>query len=381
MAEYIRSPVPQDPDELLALMYDYLRTNISGWEPSDGNLDVLIMEIMSQIGAQTGEVASDTQTDIFRWFGANLVGIAPEEATAATGLTTWTMIDNAGYTIPAGTNIALDNAGELISFQTVSDVVISPGSTSAAGVDIIAVEGGTDGNDLSGTAQLLDPLDYVATITTDAATSGGTDDEEDDVYLDRLADEFRILAPRPILPDDFAVLAKRIAGVERATAINGYNPADSTYNNERMVTVAVVDEDGAAVSAPTKAAVDTFLQDQREANFVVNVIDPTFTVVNVSFTAVAWPDWTPADVEAAAEAAVSNYLDPANWGQPPTSEERAWVNTTKARYLEIAQAINAVEGLNYITALTVNGGTSDVTLSGVAPLPTIGTISGTVSAP
>jgi hypothetical protein len=31
----------------------------------------------------------------------------------------------------------------------------------------------------------------------------------------------------------------------------------------------------------------------------------------------------------------------------------------------------------YVSALTVNSGTSDVTLSGVAPLPAVGTITGT----
>jgi hypothetical protein len=55
------------------------------------------------------------------------------------------------------------------------------------------------------------------------------------------------------------------------------------------------------------------------------------------------------------------------------------------RYLEVATVINNVDGVDHITDLTLNGGTADVPLDGVAPLPASvdagTTISGTVTAP
>jgi uncharacterized phage protein gp47/JayE len=62
------------------------------------------------------------------------------------------------------------------------------------------------------------------TVTLDAPTAGGVDAESDADYLDRLHELLTLLAPRPILPNDFAVLARTVAGVGRATAIDLYNP-------------------------------------------------------------------------------------------------------------------------------------------------------------
>jgi uncharacterized phage protein gp47/JayE len=289
------------------------------------------------------------------------------------------LIDTDGHTIPAGTIVGFDNGDLLLEFQTVTDTVIPNGEDEATAVAVIAVEPGIEGNDLTGTGQLIDPLDYVNTVILDFATTGGEDEETDEDYLIRLTEELRLLSPRPILPGDFATLAKRISGVDRATAINGYDPGDDSTDNERMITVVVVDEDGQPVSAPTKAEVDAYLTSLREVNFIVYVEDPIYTTVDVTFTAVAHAGWDPAEVETAAEAAISDFLSPATWGRSPEGDPSAWTNETTVRYLEVATILNNVEGLNYLTALTVDGGTTDVTLDGVAPLPEAGTIAGTVT--
>lgn len=379
MAEYVNAPIPVDADELEEQSYDAIRTQFPDWEASEGNLDVRIIKAFATIVATIGEDATDVTDTIFRYFGAELAGLPPIDATAATGATEWTLIDTDGHTIPAGTVIGVDNGEQLIEFQTVSDAVISSGDSTATGVDVVAVEAGEDGNDLTGDCTLIDPLDYVDTVTLTSSTSGGTEEESDDDYLNRLTELLRLLTPRPILPDDFAVLAKNVAGVGRATAINGYNPADSTYDNERMITVAVADEDGAALSNPVKTAVDQYLSEQREVNFVVNVIDPTYNTIDVTFTAVAWSTADPATVETDAEAAVADYLSPATWGRSQEGNEGEWNNRTVIRYLELAAVLDNVSGLDYVTGLTLEGGTADVTMTGVAPLPQPGTISGTVT--
>src|SRR5690606_4047142 len=206
--------------------------------------------------------------------------------------------------------------------------------------------------------------------------------EDDDAYLARLSRELELMSPRPILPDDFAVLAARVAGVARATAIDGYNPDDDTSDNERMVAVAAIDADGQAVPSGVKAQVEALLQSMREVSFVVHVIDPTYTEIDVAFTAKAFPGYAPADVQARAEQAVADYLSPAHWGLPPTGDDTAhggWWSQPVVRYLEVAAVLDRVEGLDYVSALTVDGGTSDVTLTGAIPLPKPGTIAGTVT--
>lgn len=384
MAEYIESPIAADPEELLDLAYEHLQAVIPGWQPADGNLDVWLLQAAAEIAAQVIETATDVPDRIFRHYGAKIASLPPGDATSATGTTTWTVIDTDGYTIPEGTTIGAERDGSIIAFQTTADVTIPPGASQATGVEVVAVDPGSDGSGLSGDATLLDPLDYVVSVAFEGPTTGGADAEDDDAYLDRLRDELRLLAPRPILPADFATLARRIPGVGRAVAIDGYNPANQTFNNERMVTVAVADQAGEQVSTATKQAVDAELQDKREVNFVVHVVDPTYTTVDATYNATAWPDADPATVKAAADAALVEYLSPANWGAKQEGEVKEWHNETVVRYLEVAQVLQSVEGLRYVNSLTlgVNGGAqsaSDKNLSGVAPLPRPGVISGTVS--
>lgn len=150
---------------------------------------------------------------------------------------------------------------------------------------------------------------------------------------------------------------------------------------ERMVTVAAIDEDGEPVSSGIKATGDAYLEDMREANFVVHIVDPTYTAVDVAFTATALPEYDTASVEADAEAAVADYLDPATWGTPREGDQAEWRNATVVRLLEVAEVINAVDGIDYIDTLTIEGAAANYTLPGAIPLPTAGTIAGTVSEP
>lgn len=489
MAEFIGFPIDEDPDDLAQTGFDYVQSQIPGWAPADGNLDTILLEAFARIAAVVATVASSVPTAIFRAFGP-LVGVLPLDAAAASAATTWTMRDNAGYTIPAGTQVGIRSAGDtLVAFQTVADVTVTPGNTTTATgeVTIVAVIAGDAGSGLTGTVELIDPLDYVTAVTLEAVTTGGVDAEDDDVYLNRLATQLQLLAPRPIVPADFAALAQNIAGVDRALAIDGYQPgrnetqtitinatggtytitfegqtttaiaynanaatvqaalealsnvapgdvtvtggpggtatltvafagaytatnvtamttnaasltggtatatvatltegAAASTGNERTVTVAVVDETGHAPSGATQAAVAASLEAQREVNFVVNVIGPTSTEIDVSFTATVFDGYDETTVIGNAEQAVTDYLDPANWGLPPTGDQRVWLDTPTVHYLEIATVINNVQGIDKVTALTigVHGGSltaADVALTGPAAMPEPGTITGTAA--
>jgi hypothetical protein len=554
--QFIDVPITTDPEVLAQLAFDYLQANIPDWVPNDANLETILIEASALMAAEARDVASTVPTEIFRYFG-ELVGILPQEATRATSTTEWTMIDNQGYTIPAGTQIGIRTAGDvLIPFEVMEDVVILPGATIASNVEILATETGIEGSGLPDTSvvELIDTLDFVTTITLETLTTGGVDAEDDDVYLNRLVARLQMLAPRPILARDFAVFAQDIAGVDRAIAVDGYNPfhnklnanqssletdasgweaetncavsrqttvaedgiaslrlrstaggnmsgmttrtgvnpvtgipgefwsaiadfrsavsartckvfihwingadaiississagaADTTSGwtqqtisgiapagtvkvvvavqvlatggasedhfvdkiqlrkgpgtdwviggtietgNERMVAVAAVDITGEAVSAGIKTDVDAYLQSMREVNFIVNMMDPTYTTIDVTFTAVALDGWLPADVEAGAEQAMIDYLSPMNWGLPDVvsfgdNPSPMWLNKPILRYLELAQVLNNVGGLDYITALTFRRGAdafaqTDLALAGAIPLPRAGVITGTVT--
>lgn len=382
--EFIPVEVETNPDELAAEAIAYLEGVIPGFVGAAGNLEVWLIEAVARIAAEVRDVAADVPLAIFRYFGNSVAGIPPVDPVSATALSSWTMIDTNGYTIPEGSLVGMiDDAGTLIAFETGAEVTVPNGSntTLTDEVPLIAVDAGVSGNDLN-SPTLISALDFVFDITLAADTSGGLDGESDEDYLDRLSSELRLLSPRPILPNDFAVLARRVTGVDRATAIDGFIPPAS-FGEERAVAVAIIDEDGQPCSGGIQTAVDDYLQSQREVNFIVSVIDPDYTPINISFTAVCFASYDAATVEAAAEQNASDYIDPKNWGlgELGTGETREWFNTDTVRYLEVAAAINNTDGLDYITALTVNAGTVDVPLTGNATLPSVGTVTGTVTAP
>lgn len=379
---YIRLPITAEPADLSEDSIEYLRDNIPGFQANEADPAVILIDAWAQIASDILYSATGVPDEIFRYFGRSVVGIPPVDAAAATGTVTFTAIDTAGYTIPDGTQILGTNAdGDDVPFETVGDYTIGAGASTVAGVAVQAVEEGSIANSVNGAGELLDTLDYIVAVTFDAATGGGLEPEDDDVYLGRLRAELALMAPRPILPDDFAVLARRISGVDRAVAIDGLDPtanagAGST-GNERMVTVAVINEAGTAVSTAIRNQVAAYLDGLREVNFVVHVIDPTLTPINVTFTFTVWPGWDADAVKASAEASVAAFLSPANWGQPPLGDTREWVNDTIVDYDSVAHAILSTEGVRRVTALTVNAGTADVALAGFAPLPSVGTVTGT----
>lgn len=382
MPGYLDFPLDDDDGELAAAAFAYLIGNVPGYVPRDGHLESWMIPALARMVAEARRVGSLVPIEIFRYFGRTLLGLEPVDPAYATVPTTWTMVDDLGYTIHAGTVAAFRVAGdELVGFQVVADVVIPPGqdATGAGAVEMQALAPGTAANELGpGAMNLVTALASVDSVVATEETAGGDDGESDDEYVDRLAEQLRLLTPRPILANDFAVLARTVPGVHRATALDNYNPADDTFGNERMVAVAAVDEAGAAIGAPVKAELAAYLEAQREVNFVVNVMDPTFTPVDVAFTYTTLDGYDSAEVGAAAEAAVAAFLSPAVWGGGLLSPPE-WTNQTTVYFWEIVTVLNNVEGLDRLTALTVEGAGADVVLAGRAPLPQPGAIVGTAA--
>lgn len=449
---YLDLPIETDADALKDDAVDYLTSSIPGWTAAAGNLETILIEAIAEMAAEQAEVASEVPSAIFRKFGEALVGLAPIDGVEAVGSTSWTLNDTLGHTIPAGTFITISE----IPFQTSQETTVAVGVSSAS-IPIVAVDPGEQGNDLTGPAELVDTLAYVSDVEVTGVTAGGVDAETDDEYLDRLTDELTLMAPRPIVPQDFEILSRRIAGVDRALAVDLWNPAaassgvtgnvtsgsksvttiagatmDSSYigaaitgpnipagtyvvatpsgttltmskaatgtnggnaltltgrgNVERMVSIAAVDEDGEAVSAGVKTAIDDYLEARREVNFVVNVIDPTYTTIAVTVDVSILPGFDAATVKDVIAGALNDFLDPANWGRVSSGDgtaDRPWINTKIVGYLNVARTILLVEGVAFINSLTINDGTgavsADVALGGPAPLTRPGTITVTGS--
>ena len=501
MPEYITVPIQTDPDALATDSFDFLQNAIPGWLPQEGNFEVWLIEAMARMVAQVRDIESMVPTAIFRYFGGQLFGIQPVDAASATGFTTWTVQDDLGYTIPGGTQISLrDSQGVDHPFVTIGDVVIPAGSTSTAtdGVMISAVFPGADSSNLSGDVTLIDILTFVTAVTIDTPTTGGIDAEDDSTYLNHLVEELQLMAPRPILPADFAALVKNVVGVYRATALDGYEPAinevqqinvDATggtftvsfggqttaalaynitaaalqtalaglssigsgnisvtggvggagglapyvvtflgtlggtnqaamttnstsltgsahtatvttitngaaaqTNQERYVTLSLIDEQGQPVSSAVKSAAIAYMQSHREINFVIPVLDPTYTSIDVQVTVVADTGTDHTALQSNVYQALANWLNPSTWGlpdvvatgtSPAAIDPTEWENETVVRYFKAVQIVDNVPGVRYISSLqtAIHGSspnTVDITLPGVVTMPTVGSIVVTV---
>lgn len=379
MAGYVDYSISVDPDQLVRQAVAQLRA-ATGATLNETHPLVALLEAVAYRNAETRVMTADVGEAIYRTHGRKVYGVTPIDDEPATAETTWTAVDDAGYTIPAGTVVVYATAGDRkIAFATVEETVIPPGSTQATGVEIEAVVPGSHANGLSaGTVTPNDgQLSWVSSVVTTTETSGGVDAETDAEYVARLTAEIRAASTGGlVLPADYETAARRVAGVHRALAIDGYEPVGPSTGNERTVTVAVVDEGGAAVSTAIKDEVEAELEARRETTFVVHVVDPDFTAVTVEFAAVAESGADEVTLEAEAIAALEAYLDPGIWAggdeSPPAWRDRP------VRYFDLVHLIEDIDGIDYLVSLTVNAGTADVTLSGVAPLPDP-TVTGTVS--
>lgn len=348
-------------------------------------LEAVSIEMAETRRAATGE--GQTYDQIARWLARSVFLVSPRDPIAATGAVTFTARDTAGYTIPAGTQISLQSVDgtERVGFETTTDAVIAAGQSVSPTVEIVALEEGAAGNELQQDPQLEDRWDFLAStapITVLAPTSGGDDGETDAEFLDRFARTQRRMADGLITDDDFAAFARDFyADGGRALVLPLYDGQNGVSGVPGAFTVVPIDPDGQARSVPQMAALKAAIDARLLTGVQSFVIAPKYTTVDVQFTATSYPPYDPAAVQAAAVAAVEDFLSPARWGLAPYGDEPLWLDKPTVRANDLIAVLETVQGLDDLLTLTVNGvDRGDVTLTGPAGLPQPGLVTGAVTA-
>jgi hypothetical protein len=344
------------------------------------------------MAAPGAEVASNVPSNIFRAFGS-LAGQPPLDAVSAEATVTFTAVDNKGYTVPALTPVGMTTPGSSdnpVGFWTLTDAVIPAGSTTVDTL-IYAVTGGADGSNLSQVVR-TDSLSFISSVllsTVNQSTQGGQDAELDDAYLDRLSQELETWSETPILGRDFALIARKINGVWRVGYIDNYNPADGTYTNDKMVALCPIDENGVAVSSAIQTDVKNLMESLREVNFVCNLMTPTVSTIDVTYTAHVDDPNAITQTQTDINSALSSYFNPATWGiqQTQTGEVPVWNNNPNIRYDRVISTILSVqENITWLEVCTISippgaMGTADLVMPGAFTLPQLGTVTPTVVSP
>lgn len=369
---YVELPVVTDQETLQDDAFTYVQSQVPGYQADPAHPMTWLIEACGRMAAVAAYQASLMPAANLRTLGQTVYGLPRSEGAQAVAVTTWTAVDTLGHTIPAGATILIDG----VPFTVDSPVTIPAGSaaTAVGAVSVRALDVGTAANGLGVTAQPVDALAWLSSIAVVGVTAGGADGEDDETYQNRLATLLQLQAPRAITARDFEVFSLSTpdgprAGVARAVALDNYDPANPLVTSEGYVAVALVDPTGQPVTTAVKTEVAADLDAKRLLNLVVNLIDPTYTNVTIGYTVTAYDGFDKVALQASIDAALTDYLSPATWGQPPFGDLAQWVNAPTVRYLSVARVIGDVDGVEHIDSLTVNGGTADVTMTGAAPLP------------
>jgi hypothetical protein len=362
--------------------YDQMAEAFPGWVPSKGNIEVYIVKWASRLIADLAQLSQDVAAQIFIYFGQELLGLVARQGLPAQALTTWTMVDDAGYTIPAGTQVVIPASGsDFVGFTVTQEVSVAPGETETetGEVALTATVLGEQGNGLEGVPNVSDALSFVASIELEATTNGGVDAETGPEYLDRLTLMLKTLSFTPILAEDVAILVRTLPDVARVRVLDNYDPDTDTFGHEKMIAFAAIDAVGQDIDGATKTAAEEMLTALREQNYIFNAIDPERTAVKVTMTFVAYPNFDPAAVKTNAEAEIAGYLSSANWAKGPALDAATWEDENVVRRNELIALADRVPGVRFVATMQLAKqadalGAVDVTLDGVAPLPTPGTI-------
>ena len=389
-AGYIPPDVETDESAITEQVFNDLAARAPGWQAHDGNLEVWLTEAWAESAAEIRALARDVPASIFVTYGDEVLGIPPELAQSAIAIATFTAIDAQGYTLDTGTTFALPRSGDdLVAFSVDQEVTIAPGDTIADNVQCTAVIQGADANGLIGTGEMLDPVQWVDTVEVYTPTSKGVDAETPEDYVDRLSVLMRMVALRPVLPIDFAILALQVPGVARAIAMNLYNPTDGTWTNERTVTLILTDINGQPCTQDVKDLVTSYIESLREVNWIVYVIDGTYTTIDVTYDVVAFAGQHEQTVQDACDAAIADYLSPANYRLNEASPSTAGGEviypptgaTTRQQFIYVNELIALLDrclGVDRVVSVTINGAAQDFQMLTPYTLPNPGVITGTI---
>lgn len=402
---FVEANLPQNSTTRTSEVLERLKANIEAkfgalWEPSSGDLEVILLEVLASLAGNVELTAATVLSAVFRRYGTKLLQLEYNEGAEATGSTTWTLSDAPATTIPSGTQLEAGGFG----FATTEAVTITEGQTSAT-VPIAAVARGTEYNAVTGVASLLEPFTWVTEVRISGETTGGADQETDEEYEGRLITELELQAPRPITAVDYAKMVlgapSRILPtgvvVGRATAIDGYNAETEEEEVERCVTTWVTDKEGKALTSEAMEALEKYLKKYREINFLPFVRAAVYKKVYVTYKIQPLAGYNGEALVAQADEALERYLSPFLYGNPNAAVNQAgkseWATTgyEKIRYNVLLGLIERVKGVQYVPhgseGLAIGftaspTGTEDLTLTGgkvVLPEVSSATITGTVA--
>lgn len=367
-----------DPADLAAQAQANHTIQFPDWIPTEGTAEVTLIEDLAVI-------ASEMIFSINRLPGAimatllQLYNIFPLPGTFATATATVTFVDTQGYTIAAGTPFQIVLPSGVYNFDTVGDATAAPGSQTVS-VNLISEVSASapNGTPIGTQLQQVVQTYNIDTIVLSSAISGGTDPETNTAWLNRGANKLQSISTTLVTPGDFEAAALENPLVFRAHASDLWNPTANNGSGGQSVgwlTLSVMGEGGAPLSADQRAALQTTLDSQCIGGLNIAVLTPTVTTVNIQVNVWQKAGYTASQVQANVQTQLLLPISQGGLGMSP--DQWDWSNIL--RYNTLVAVITQAPGVAYVTQMVTPS--ADVPLSGIAPLVTLGSVTVNVSGP
>lgn len=348
--------------QVVATAIGRLRLDIPELEIREGATEIMLVEALA---LETSEAV----VAINRLPGAvietllHLAGVDKDYGAPAFATATITLGDTLGHFIPGGTRFYLPLAGG----ASVTFLVEPPGLTVAVGLDtgvlnlVSATNTATaNGMPIGSTLVPADPLPFIERVELATAVADGRSAETDNDWRNRGVARLSRLSDALVIPRHFEAAALERAEVGRALVLDNYNPpvGPTPGDNPGHVTVAVLGDDGTALSGPAKTAIEAALEERAAAMLDVHIIDITIQPIDTVATVVALPGFDHAVVEQSVKDAIEAYFDPLTW----TYGQTIYHN-------EMVALIDRVPGVDRVVTVTVEASAGDVALSSASSVP------------
>jgi hypothetical protein len=381
---FVQLPFVTDPDTLADIAIAYLQSVWPNYVPNDGNPEVVQIEAIAPMAADSAQQASLMGKAALIQFGIQLLNQPYGSGSPATGVVEFTLDPAAaGGKVPAGSSLTIDGYG----FSVTADAIAGVGETTVEGF----VASGlltASANGLVGlnVAPIVMPA-YVTAMALTAPTENGSDPQTDDEYASQLSNDRQLVSRALVTLLDYEFAALDVPGIARAKAEYGASVRD-------IVVTILASGGGTFPAADCPALVNPLYpgtlgaqpgayQDpsQRMVNANATLADPEFTVANIVFELVIDNGFDQNDCINRAIAAIASELNPLGWGIPsagdPSTAITSWINETTVHVNRLIGVVSQLAGINYVPLLTINGG-GDLVMSGTVALPQLGTCTGTV---
>ncbi len=347
-------------DEILTRMLARVPDDI---DKSEGSY---IWDALAPAAAEIAQLKIDMRNFLDRAFASTTFGkyldyrceehgLTRKAATKSTGQVKFT--GTAGTLIPVGTVVSTtaDAATDTqsVEFVTLADVTIPAEGYVTANIE--ASVAGDSGNVAAGAIDLLDvPITGVSSVTNEAATTGGADEEDDASLLARFL--AKVQSPGTSgNKADYKQWALEVSGVGDAQVV-------PLWNGNGTVKVVLLDADKLPASQVLVDEVQAYIspdpaQGEGKAPIGATVTAAAATAVNIDVTATVILDGTRTlvNVQADYEDVLVDYFKEIAFSDDPA--ERA------VKYSKVGSLLLDVKGVTDYNNLTVNGGTANIAIN------------------